>query len=473
MQTHFQTLTAEPDGDEVRIESLNGDPHVVAPVVMVREGVLNGGFLSYDEIKRSVPGWNGEPFTVPPARDSQAANALPDGVEPSGHPMRANDDGEVEFASANDPQFMEDMQTGYVLNVEADDEIRGARGEIWLNVERSKELGEPALETARRLVEGEELEVSTGYFHAYKEETGTHDGDRYEAVQFDLLPDHLAGLPSETGACSWEDGCGAPRVNAETALAVNEALETDALDPDDAVGDAGNPMTALERIRATVNDALGRGDAAPCGAANCGDSCECGGTGNEDEDETTETQNMTDYDIESLAEASAFDAQTLESWDDDELEALAETVEDDGGDDPENTTGAQNANDDADGGEVEALREQVSTLTDTVEDMRSELEANQKRTEYDLETLAAATGRDVDELETLDEDALEVLADTVGGCGQSAATMQGNAAPQGNRVNFVGQAGGTEGDDGADVEGYTSNVGALATLDEQEQGENA
>lgn len=470
MQIHFQTLTAEPDGDEVRIESLHGDPHVVAPVVLVREGVLNGGFLSYDEIKRSVPGWNGETFTVPPAEGTEAANALPDEVEPSGHPMKVNDEGEVEFASANDPAFLEDMGAGTILNVEADDDLRGARGEIWLNVERAKDLGEPALETARRLVDGEALEVSTGYFHAFEEQTGTHEGDRYEVVQFDLLPDHLAGLPTETGACSWGDGCGAPRVNAETALAVNEALDTDALDVDDA---DRSHETTLERIRASVNNALGLDDTAPRGtAANCGGGGSCGcGTGNDDH----ETQNM-DYDIETLAEASAFNADTLEQWDDDQLEALADTVNaDDGGDDPDDDpTGAQNADDDTDD-----LREQVSELTETVNTLAETVETNQKRDEYDLETLAAATDREVEELEGLDDTALEVLADTVGGCGQSAAAMagqaaQGSMAPQGNRANYLAQSGGDAGgDDGPDVEGYTANIGAMASMDEQERGENA
>ena len=57
------------------------------------------------------------------------------------------------------------------------------------------------------------LEVSTGYWHDGRQHAGSFDGEPYKEVQRSLLPDHLAILPNERGACSVEDGCGTPRTN--------------------------------------------------------------------------------------------------------------------------------------------------------------------------------------------------------------------------------------------------------------------
>jgi hypothetical protein len=43
---------------------------------------------------------------------------------------------------------------------------------------------------------------------------GEWNGETYEAVASNYVPDHLALLPGERGACSWEDGCGV-RTNKE------------------------------------------------------------------------------------------------------------------------------------------------------------------------------------------------------------------------------------------------------------------
>jgi len=216
----FAAHAVEPDGDEVRVETERGREWLVAPVVLVREGVLNGGLLPFEEIQASVSGWNGRPITFPPAEGTEAATLAPaDGV--SGHPVETNDDGEAEFVSANQAPFIEEMHGGHLRNIEARTDLptddgqmsaRGLVGEAWVDAERAESLGPQAAEAIRALAQADPLDVSTGYFHRPARRAGRHNGERYEQVQTDLMPDHLALLPNERGACSWADGCGAPRV---------------------------------------------------------------------------------------------------------------------------------------------------------------------------------------------------------------------------------------------------------------------
>jgi hypothetical protein len=215
----FVANEVEPDGDEVRVETERGREWLVAPVVLVREGVLNGGFLSFEAIQASVSGWNGRPVTLPPAAGTEAATLAPeDGV--SGHPVETNGDGEPEFVSANQAPYIEEMHGGHLRNVETRTDLptddgqmsaRGLVGEAWVDVARAEALGSQAAEAIRAVAQGDPLDVSTGYFHRPTRRSGRHEGEPYEQVQTNVMPDHLALLPNERGACSWADGCGTPR----------------------------------------------------------------------------------------------------------------------------------------------------------------------------------------------------------------------------------------------------------------------
>lgn len=440
----FVAHDATADGDEVRVETLRGEEYLVAPVVLVKEGVLNGGFLDYEEIKRSAPGWNGEPLTAPPEEGTEAANLAPG--NPSGHPIEGQtDDGKPAFASANQRPFIEDMHVGMVANVAADDEIRGLTGEAWLHLNRAKSVGDHAIEAARRINDGEPLDVSTGYFHDPIRTQGRHDGETYAVEQTNLMPDHLALLPNERGACSWADGCGAPRVNAELGIGEDD-----------------------------------EGHSCSCG---CGGSCDAAANSDAGTSGAASprviTVNSMNYDIQTLAERTAFDAETLQEWTEANLESLAETVEanDDGGSDGGDGSGdgsndggsADGTTDGSDGGdgsdgddddtaanteEIEALRERLETL---------EQERDEARRSGLVERVAANTGFDRDTLDDMDTDSLETLAEDLPEDGGAAS---GGAGPAGNRVNYAGQAAGSPTSNAEeDAEDYTANVGALAQLD--------
>lgn len=181
------TLALTLSGD-VREDTFEGRPHLVAPVTAVREMVLGGDggeLLLAEEIQASADLWEGTLLTI-------------------GHPS----------TNANQRHVAEAHGVGRLFNVTANGELRG---EMWLDLTRTGDVegAELAVEKLREGAENGEptLEVSTAYLAALDPEGGVHDGTRYSGVQRGIVPEHLALLPDQTGKCSIEDGCGAPRRN--------------------------------------------------------------------------------------------------------------------------------------------------------------------------------------------------------------------------------------------------------------------
>lgn len=171
---------------KTRKETLDGIEYLVAPVVMVKEQVLNGELLPRDEIAKSTPGWNGRPVVVY-------------------HPK--NDDGEDVIA--NDPEVVPNYEVGRIYNAEYDEDTSKLKAEIWIDISKAKKKNKDTREALKMIENSDELEVSTGYIvNDYEAVSGEFDGVEYNAIQREILPDHLALLPKEIGACSWEDGAG-------------------------------------------------------------------------------------------------------------------------------------------------------------------------------------------------------------------------------------------------------------------------
>ena len=186
---------------EVRRETVDGTNYLVAPVVAIKPGVMNGEYVPAEEIAVHYGSWDGRPFVL-------------------GHPV--NEEGES--VSANDPATLARLGLGNLFHTQFTDDGR-LLGELWIDVARAKGLGGDGLEVLRRLEKGDPLEVSTAYFRDREETPGEVDGIEYEAVARNLHPDHLAALLDVQGACSWEDGCGAPRVNEEDRMQTNVLSE--------------------------------------------------------------------------------------------------------------------------------------------------------------------------------------------------------------------------------------------------------
>lgn len=174
---------------DVRQETKDGRKFLVAPVVMVREGVLNGEFVPADEFKPTA--WDSIPVVL-------------------AHPTEAG-----EAVSARDPDVLEEREVGRIFG--AHEEGDRLKAEAWVDVEQAKRRGRDGLALLKALQSGTLIEVSTAYRRTLDETPGTHAGERYIGIARDLEPDHLAILLHDTGACSIQDGCGIPRLNQREA----------------------------------------------------------------------------------------------------------------------------------------------------------------------------------------------------------------------------------------------------------------
>lgn len=189
------SIQASPDVGSIRTAQLQDKEYTVIPCIALVEGVLwpsnapHPELALAEEFGRFAEGWNGRPVMM-------------------GHPK-------VNGApvSASHPEVLETEQIGMMFNTELKDSK--LHTEIWVNNGRVEELGERAQKTLERLTDGDEVvEVSTGLFAMQEFTEGEYNGQTYNAVWRNIVPDHLAILDEgDIGACSVEGGCGAPRLN--------------------------------------------------------------------------------------------------------------------------------------------------------------------------------------------------------------------------------------------------------------------
>lgn len=185
---------------QVRRNTRDGMEYLVAPVVAVKEGVLNGELLLAKDIALSVNAWNGVPLPI----DHPFENGRPIAV--------------------NNRQDLLDKCVGHFEGAYFDEQTQSLKGELWVNVSKTALLGGHAITARQRLESNLPLEVSTCYYQTLEPTSGTHNGIAYNGIQRNLTPDHVALLPHKKGACSWEHGCGAPRANEQKESPVKNFL---------------------------------------------------------------------------------------------------------------------------------------------------------------------------------------------------------------------------------------------------------
>jgi hypothetical protein len=189
------SVLATPDISAIRTAEFAGEKHTVIPVVMLKEGVLwpsnaSGPELALaEEFGRHPESWNGRPVVL-------------------GHPTV---DGIP--VSASSPGVLEAYQLGQIFNTRLDG--KSLKSEIWINEARLSEMDDDFQKSVARLKDGDEVvEVSVGAFMQIEDAPGVYEGQKFERIWRNVVPDHLAVLPEGiVGACSVEMGCGAPRVN--------------------------------------------------------------------------------------------------------------------------------------------------------------------------------------------------------------------------------------------------------------------
>ena len=189
----YVRLTGLADGTKLRTATFEDQEHVIVPVVMLVGDIVvwpmnrpGPEFVPASELEKAASSWNGR-------------HVLPD------HPNGGT-------TSANSPEVLESMAFGRVFAARFED--KKLKCDAWLNVARAEEVGDDATAVIDRVKAGEMVEVSVGAWVTAEESNGVHDGQRYEIIWRDIKSDHLALLPEGVpGACSIEDGCGAPRMN--------------------------------------------------------------------------------------------------------------------------------------------------------------------------------------------------------------------------------------------------------------------
>lgn len=185
----YQAIKAHTDGS-IRTGNLFGKEYVIVPVVALVEGVIQGMTANGPELAlasefgKFPDTWNGRPIVV-------------------NHPVI---DGNP--ISANSPEVLESWSIGTIFNSKLNNNQLIL--EAWIDVERAKSLNESSLEILNELNANNKIEVSTGYFAEIEQTSGMYNNSKYDAIQRNIVPDHLAFLSIGTvGACSIEDGCGA------------------------------------------------------------------------------------------------------------------------------------------------------------------------------------------------------------------------------------------------------------------------
>lgn len=180
----------------VRREKVGTTDYLVAPLTMLVPGVLNGShgpiFYPEAEIAKSAPHWDGVPLT-----DDHLPGKL------NGRSVRVQ----------------HDYAIGFVQNPTVQNGRLQAEG--WFDVERTRRINNDILAA---LYAGQRIELSTG-LRLHEEPTdGIHNGRRYIAVTSDYMPDHLAILLNNRGACSINDGCGVGVTNCQKRQPVGGSL---------------------------------------------------------------------------------------------------------------------------------------------------------------------------------------------------------------------------------------------------------
>ena len=180
MEREFKTCSADivkalPETDSVHQYE----------AVITKEGVQNGAFKAWSELKRSAWTANNRPVVI---------------NHPEGGPVT-------------------DIETikGFLSNVKLSEEAREVIATINIFNDNKTIIED--------IDKGNIKEVSIGFWTNIEAEKGEYEGQTYEVKETGLLIDHLALLPDSIGACSVDDGCGVKEPLGVTVL--NEKKENE------------------------------------------------------------------------------------------------------------------------------------------------------------------------------------------------------------------------------------------------------
>lgn len=201
--------------DVERVER-DGRTYLTFPMIPLREGVLDypelgvSELLSGQAIRDSAERW----------RDVPLAPQHPEGRQTTASPVSPGDVPEgATFGHVTEPTVLDDPSEPTRLRVHA-----------FLDVSTAKRMGGQASAIADRLAAGEEMAVSAGYgVLSLTDRPGRRNGQAFDRRQERIDPDHIALFPpgAANARCSPEDGCAAPRANANSRPTESDSDMTD------------------------------------------------------------------------------------------------------------------------------------------------------------------------------------------------------------------------------------------------------
>lgn len=174
--------------------SRNGHKFWRVPFVSIIEGVLPGSkgplFYPRDHISANVGSWIGMPATL-------------------NHPTDRNGD-PVDVTDPANEAILNEIGLGLVMDDHYDEATLSRRGFAELHAQN---VLERAPDVHKALVNGDPIEISTGLYTKDVDTPGKawmtdRNGRRYNKIATNYVPNHLAILVGQRGACSVADGCG-------------------------------------------------------------------------------------------------------------------------------------------------------------------------------------------------------------------------------------------------------------------------
>lgn len=186
----FVHIVMNLSGKGLRTETFNDKEYLVVPTVMLTEGVHAGSegglFYHRSDLGMFPERWNMKPIVA-------------------NHPMKNG-----RAITACTKEVIDKSGIGIVMNTRFDANSLKLRTESWIDPVKADAVDPRILQ---RLRSGETIEVSTGLFVDNVDEAGEYGGITYNKRAKNFVPDHLAVLLDEEGACSVAKGAGLYQLN--------------------------------------------------------------------------------------------------------------------------------------------------------------------------------------------------------------------------------------------------------------------
>lgn len=170
---------------------MDGREYLKVPVISAQEQVMNDELIPADELGKHIQSWNDSPIVIRhPERNGQKISG----------------------------RLPEVKKIGRVYNARMSGKKLACDAYIDVQAAQTTEGGSQLID---RIRSNQMSEVSWGWWRVVEEKKGYFQGIQYNGIARNLVPDHLAFLPDEVGACSIANGCGSHRINSANGLKAN------------------------------------------------------------------------------------------------------------------------------------------------------------------------------------------------------------------------------------------------------------